>query len=80
MMLYHDNKEAINIAHNSIHHDIIKHVEIELHFIKEKIRQWTSVYTLCFINYAVGLFSFFFYLFLIRNKKYIRKGKSIRGG
>ena len=69
MMLYHDNKEAINIAHNSIHHDIIKHVEIELHFIKEKIRQWTSVYTLCFINYAVGLFSFFFFLLSFFDQK-----------
>ena len=39
MKLYSDNKAAINIAHNPIHHDRTKHVEIDLHFIKEKIEK-----------------------------------------
>ena len=37
MKLYCDNKSAINIAHNPVHHDWTKHVEIDRHFIKEKL-------------------------------------------
>ena len=37
IILYRDNKTAINVAHNSVHHDRIKHVEVEKHFIKEKL-------------------------------------------
>ncbi|EOY25443.1 Cysteine-rich RLK (RECEPTOR-like protein kinase) 8 [Theobroma cacao] len=37
MKLYCDNKTAISIAHNPVHHDRTKHVEIDRHFIKEKI-------------------------------------------
>jgi ATP sulfurylase len=36
---YCDNKAAINIAHNPIQHDRTKHVEIDSHFIKEKLRE-----------------------------------------
>ena len=32
-----DNKAAISIAKNPVHHDRTKHVEIDRHFIKEKI-------------------------------------------
>ena len=35
--LYCDNKSAINIAHNLIQHDQTKHVEVDQHFIKEKL-------------------------------------------
>ena len=37
MKLYCDNKSAIAIAHNPVLHDRTKHVEIDKHFIKEKI-------------------------------------------
>ena len=37
MKLYCDNKSAINIAHNPIQHDRTKHIEIDRHFIKEKL-------------------------------------------
>ena len=37
MKLYCDNKSAINIAHNPVQHDRKKHIEIDLHFIKEKL-------------------------------------------
>ena len=37
MRLYCDNKSAINIAHNPVHHDRTKHVEIDRYFIKEKL-------------------------------------------
>jgi hypothetical protein len=37
MQLYCDNKSAIEIARNPIHHDRTKHVEIDRHFIKEKL-------------------------------------------
>nr|KYP74866.1 Retrovirus-related Pol polyprotein from transposon TNT 1-94 [Cajanus cajan] len=37
MKLYCDNKSAIQIANNLVKHDRTKHVEIDRHFIKEKI-------------------------------------------
>jgi hypothetical protein len=37
MKLYCDNKAAISIAQNPVQHDHTKHVEIDRHFIKEKI-------------------------------------------
>ena len=37
MTLYSDNKSAINIAHNPMQHDRTKHIEIDRHFIKEKL-------------------------------------------
>ena len=37
MKLFWDNKAAISIAHNPVQHDRIKHVEIDRHFIKEKL-------------------------------------------
>ena len=35
--VYCDNKAAISIAHYPIRHDRTKHVEVDKHFIKEKI-------------------------------------------
>ena len=35
--VYCDNKSAIAIAHNPVLHDRTKHVEVDKHFIKEKI-------------------------------------------
>ena len=37
MKLYCDNKSAISIAHNLALHDRTKHVEVDNHFIKEKL-------------------------------------------
>ena len=37
--LYCDNKLAISIGHNSVLHDRTKHVEVDKHFIKEKIER-----------------------------------------
>lgn len=39
MKLYCDNKSTINIAHNPIQHDRTKHIEIDRHFIKEKLEE-----------------------------------------
>lgn len=38
MRLYYDNKSTINIAHNLVQHDRTKHVEVDQHFIKEKLK------------------------------------------
>ena len=37
MKLYCDNKSAISIAHNPVQYDRTKHIEIDRHFIKEKL-------------------------------------------
>ena len=37
MRLYCNNKSAISIAHNPVQHDRRKHVEVDRHFIKEKL-------------------------------------------
>lgn len=37
MKVYCDNKAAISIPHNLILHDGTKHIEVDKHFIKEKI-------------------------------------------
>lgn len=37
MRLYCDNKTAISIAHNPVQPDRTKHIEIDRHFIKEKL-------------------------------------------
>ena len=37
MQFYCDNTVTINIAHNLVHHDRTKHVEVDKHFIIEKL-------------------------------------------
>ena len=41
MKMYCDNKAAINISQNPVHHDQTKHVEVDKHFIKEKVEDGT---------------------------------------
>lgn len=38
MSLYCDKKAAISIAHNPIQHDRTKHIEVDWHFLKEKLQ------------------------------------------
>ena len=37
MKLYCDNKLTINISHNPVQHNQIKHIKVDRHFIKEKL-------------------------------------------
>ena len=39
MELHCDNKSAIDIVHNPVQHDRTKHVEVDRHFIKEKLEK-----------------------------------------
>ena len=43
--LYCDNKAAICISHNPVQHDKTKHIEVDRHFIKEKIEKGTICMT-----------------------------------
>jgi nickel-dependent lactate racemase len=37
LKLYSNSKDAVSIAHNPVQHDRTKHIEIDQHFIKEKL-------------------------------------------
>ena len=37
MNLYCDNRSTISTTHNPVQHDCAKHVEVDLHFIKDKL-------------------------------------------
>jgi len=39
LMLYCDNKTAINIANKLVQHDWTKHIEVDQHLIKEKLNR-----------------------------------------
>lgn len=44
-----NNKSAISIAHNFVHHEWTKHLEIDQHFIWRKAKKWRGLYSLyCF--------------------------------
>ena len=43
--LYYDNKAAISISHNLVQHNKTKHIEVDRHFIKEKIEKGTICMT-----------------------------------
>ena len=45
MKLYCDNKSTVSIVHNPPHHERTKHVEVDCHFIKEKIDNGTTCMT-----------------------------------
>ena len=57
MRLFCDNKAAISGAHNPVHHDWTKHVEIDRHFLKEKIEEGTicMIYILALYNLQMFL-------------------------
>ena len=40
MKVFCDNKAVIVIAYNLVLHDRTKHVEVDKHFIKEKLEEW----------------------------------------
>ena len=52
MKIYCDNKAAISIAHNPVLHNRTKHIEVDKHFIKEKI-EWPNLHSLC-TNYSTN--------------------------
>ena len=40
MKIIHDDQVVINISYNLVHHYRTKNVEIDRHFIKEKVENW----------------------------------------
>jgi hypothetical protein len=48
--LYYDNKSAFDISYNSVQHDRTKHIEIDRHFIKEKID--SHIISLSFVRFC----------------------------
>ena len=45
LKLHCDNKATIIISHNPVQHDKTKHIEVDRHFIKEKIEKGTICMT-----------------------------------
>jgi ribosomal protein L7Ae-like RNA K-turn-binding protein len=41
MSLFCDDKATINIVHNPVQHDWMKHIEVDKHFIKKKLNEKT---------------------------------------
>ena len=39
MQLYYNSRATISIAHNPVHHDITKHMEVDKHFITKKLEK-----------------------------------------
>ena len=56
MIFLCDNKAAIDIAKNPIHHDRTKHVEIDRHFIKEKLEERIIQLTYVPTNYYYRMY------------------------
>ena len=44
-MKFCDNKSTISIAHDPIQHDKTKHIEVDWHFIKEKLKSGLIITT-----------------------------------
>ncbi|KAI5314319.1 hypothetical protein L3X38_043495 [Prunus dulcis] len=53
MDLYCDNKAAIAIAHNHVQHDCTKNMEVDRHFIKEKLD--AKIFSFPFISFKYQL-------------------------
>lgn len=50
MKLFRDNKSAINIANSPVQHDRTKHIEVDRHFIKEKLDTGVICTTVCHLS------------------------------
>lgn len=80
MKPYCNKKATINIAHNPVQHDRIKHIEIVRGFIKEKLKEGTTC--MLFVTsskqltdvFIKGVFSkclFFFFLLFCKQVRHI---------
>ncbi|CAL2255719.1 unnamed protein product [Prunus armeniaca] len=53
--LYYDNQSAFEIANNSVQHDRAKHVEVDRHFIKEKLEHKLISILLCLLQSSLQI-------------------------
>lgn len=54
LQMFCNNKIAISIFHNVVHHDRTKHVEVDRHFIKEKIEEGMIMFTYVFTKQQIA--------------------------
>lgn len=65
LRLYYDNKAAISIVQNPVQHDRTNHIEIDRHFIKEKVLRWANLHSFMRSEvFTKGLCSKLFHTFI----------------